>query len=146
MKLRELLQQKGIRQQELAKSVGLDEPMISKFMNYKCLPIPPDMKLICEFLNCAITDIYLENEIYMKEHKESSVSKEPEWYNLTVRLPRNAKDLLNKANLKKCGYKDITQWITRCYERLEKRINKINQKEKDRTDAGTSVTATKGIK
>ena len=66
MKLRELLQQKGIRQQELAKSVGLDEPMISKFMNYKCLPIPPDMKLICEFLNCAITDIYLENEIYMK--------------------------------------------------------------------------------
>lgn len=145
MKLRELLQQKGVRQQELAKSVGLDEPMISKFINYKCLPVPPDMNLICEFLNCAITDIYLESEIYMKQNKASSEMKEPEWYNLTVRLPRKAKELLNKANLKKCGYKDITQWITRCYERLEKRIDKISQKEKDRSDAGTSETAENGI-
>lgn len=41
MQLRAMRIRKGKQQKELAKAIGTDEPMMSKFENYKCLPIPP---------------------------------------------------------------------------------------------------------
>ena len=48
--------------------------------------------------------------------------KEKDIYKITVRLPKEARKEIKDA-LKVCGYKDVTYWIWRCYERL------LNQKD-----------------
>lgn len=65
MHLRELRIRKARQQKELALKIGTDEPMMSKFENYKCLPIPTMMKAICKELDCKIEDIYEPHEIYI---------------------------------------------------------------------------------
>lgn len=57
MQLRAMRIRKGRQQKELAKAIGTDEPMMSKFENYKCLPIPPMMKALCDELGCEVGDI-----------------------------------------------------------------------------------------
>ena len=39
-KLRQVRIAKGRQQKELAQKIGTDEPMMSRFENFKCLPIP----------------------------------------------------------------------------------------------------------
>ena len=57
MQLRAMRIRKGKQQKELAKAIGTDEPMMSKFENYKCLPIPPMMTALCRELGCEVEDI-----------------------------------------------------------------------------------------
>ncbi|MEG1662521.1 MAG: helix-turn-helix transcriptional regulator [Clostridia bacterium] len=151
MKLRQIRIAKNRQQKELGNAIGTDEPMMSKFENYKCLPVPSMMKLLLKELNCKIEDIYESSEIYINEGKQVSVkekdSKEVKFYRLTVNLPREAKELL-KASLKKCGYKDITYWIYRCYERLQKQYEIITkvEKEKDLITASKQVDEVSNVK
>ena len=131
MKLKEIRIAKGKQQKELAKAIGVDEPMISRFENYKCLPTPPTMKLLLKELECNIEDIYKSNEIYIKSKSNiAPKEKEEDIYHLTVNLPGEAREVFKSA-LKKCGYKDITYWVYRCFERLKKQYEIIQQKEKD---------------
>ncbi len=70
MRLKEVLEEKHKKAKVLAQEIGADEPMISKFANYKCLHIPVQMEKICESLDCQISDIYQDEEIYYKQaHK-----------------------------------------------------------------------------
>ncbi len=147
MKLREKRKQQNRKAKELAECVGTDEPMFSKFENYKCLPIPTMLKAICKELNCEIKDIYENDELYITNNENKIVASEKEkseseYYNLTVRLPKDARKYLNKEYLRKCGYKDITYWIWRCYERLQKQYEIINKAEQEKrpADAVTSDT------
>ena len=131
MKLKEIRVAKGRQQKELAKAIGVDEPMISRFEHYKCLPTPPTMELLLKELNCSIKDIYKPNEIYIKpKNNAESKAKEEDIYHLTVNLPGEAREIFKNA-LKKCGYKDITYWVYRCYERLKKQYEIIIKNEKD---------------
>ena len=126
MFLKEKRLEKGKSQKEMAKAIGTDEPLYSKFENYKCLPVPVMMDKLTEALNCEVRDIYTGNEVYYrKARKKPSATT---GYKLTVVLPPDAKEFLQVA-LKECGYKDITYWIWRCYERLQKQYE-IIQKEK----------------
>ncbi len=67
MRLREIRKAKGRQQKELAKKIGTDEPMMSKFENYKCLPIPTMMKKLLKELGCSrVEEIYEPHEIYLQ--------------------------------------------------------------------------------
>lgn len=124
MKLKEKRLEKEIKQKDLAEAIGTNEAMLSRFENHKCLPIPTMMDKILEELNCEISDIYEDNEVFYKKKKKGSPKKEKQVYKLTVRLPVEVRDLLDKA-LPKCGYRNITAWIDRCVERLKKQYEYI---------------------
>ena len=126
MFLKEIRAKQGKQQKELAEAIGTDESMVSRFENYKCLPIPSVMDKLTEALKCDIKDIYSDSEVYYrKTRKKATINS---GYKLTVVLPPDAKEFLQTA-LKECGYKDITYWVWRCYERLQKQYE-IIQKEK----------------
>ena len=130
MKLKEVRQSKDMKADSLAKQLGVDTPMLSRFENYKCLPIPSMLEKLCKILNCSVSDIYKDNEIYIKRDNQAKRKTEDlTSYRLTVNLPKDAKEFLHKA-LKKCGYKDITYWIYRCYERLQSQYEIILKAEK----------------
>ncbi len=129
MNLKKIRLSRGMSQKELASSVGIDEPMLSKFENYKCMPIPSTMSQILDKLNCELKDVYSNEEIYVKTKSTKKDVKRQQHYKLTVRLPQKAKYKLNKC-LRKCGYKDITYWIYRCYEELLKQYEVIEKAEK----------------
>ena len=78
MQLRAMRIRKGRQQKELAKAIGTDEPMMSKFENYKCLPIPPMMKALCDELGCEVGDIYEPHEIFLTSPKVTVKGKQEE--------------------------------------------------------------------
>ena len=139
--MREILTKQQKKAKDLATEIGTDEPMISKIINYKCLPVPLMMLAICKTLDCKIEDIYEDEEVYYKTsetlHKASaSISsknnakqaKGLDSYNLCVKLPNEARNILARDNLRKVGYKDLTQWIWKCYRDLLNEIKKTDSK------------------
>lgn len=130
-RLKEIRIAKGRQQKELGKAIGTDEPMMSKFENYKCLPVPSMMKALLQELGCSIEDIYEPHEVYLqmtvapkKRKRKSDV------YRLTAELPKEAKEFLNSGALQKLGFKDITAWVNHCYEQAKKQYEEIVAKEK----------------
>lgn len=138
MQLREIRIRRGMQQKELAKAIGTDEPMMSKFENYKCLPIPSMMKALCEELDCEVDDIYEPHEIFLSKvtvKVSKDKKRKKECYHLTVDLPPEARKFFNEA-LQKCGFKNITAWVNHCFERLKAKYAQILEDEKDSAPAG----------
>lgn len=117
MKLKAIREEKGLLSKSLGRRIGLSADMMSRIENYRCLPIPDDMKRLCQALECDVDDLYDRAEITFPRKKKKP--KPEDRYRLTVDLPIEAKDFFKKA-LRTCGYKDITYWVWRCYERLQK--------------------------
>ena len=128
MKLKEKIEAKGLMAKDFAKLVKVDNSMLSRYMNYKCLPTPSTMETICKGLECEVEDIYEPSEITFKKGKKS-VRTEFDNYKVTVRLPREAKAKIYHA-LKVCGYRNVSYWITRCYERLLAQCEIIEKAER----------------
>ena len=119
MQLRAMRIRKGRQQKELAKAIGTDEPMMSKFENYKCLPIPPMMKALCDELGCEVGDIYEPHEIFLTSPKvtvkvSKGSKKKKEFYHLTVNLPPEAREFFKEA-LGKCGPNLKTRLVCRIF-------------------------------
>ena len=137
-KLRAIRIAKGRQQKELAQKIGTDEPMMSRFENFKCLPIPSMLSRLTEELGCTIDDIYEPHEIYLQgvtvKASAPKAKKNTEVYHLTVNLPPEAREFFKTA-LKKLGYKDITDWANRCFERTRRQYEELLAKEKDSTSA-----------
>lgn len=145
MRLGEIRKAKGIGQRELAEKIGTDEPMMSKFENYKCLPIPAMMKLLLKTLGCnRVEEIYEPHEVYLQLANVSAAvmaeKKESDVYKLTATLPKEAKELFDEA-LKPLGYRSITDWVKQCFERLEDTYREFKVKEKT-----SPVPASKKVK
>lgn len=130
MLLNEKIAKKGFTNKEFAKKIGTDAPMVSRFSNYKCLPIPKMMREICDILDCDVEDIYEGKELYYKHRKPVSLTSQ-ETYKMTVRLSKDKQAIIRKA-LKRCGYRDITDWINKCIKRLEKQYKIILEYEKNK--------------
>ena len=137
-KLRAIRIAKGRQQKELAQKIGTDEPMMSRFENFKCLPIPSMLAKLTEELGCTVDDIYEPHEIYLQgvtvKASTPKAKKNTEVYHLTVNLPPEAREFFKTA-LKKLGYKDITDWANRCFERTRRQYEELLAKEKDSTSA-----------
>ncbi len=123
MRLKEVLEERNVKAVDLAMNVGTDESTMSKFINYKCLPIPKTMEKICKQLKCVIEDIYKDNEVFYKKqkksHKNSSNSGEViSCYKLTAVLPNEARKYLASDNLKALGYRSVTDWVWCCLRNL----------------------------
>lgn len=136
MKLRELRMQKGLKQNEFAKLVGVSNMCMCLIENYKCLPVPQDMEEMCKVLDCEVDKIYEPYEIALKKIKtrQFAVDKNSnrQMYHLTANLPNRARKFF-KNNLSKLGFKNITEWVNYCFERLENQFEE--QKKKDFTQA-----------
>lgn len=130
MRLYEQIIKNGLTSKGFAEAIGSDAPMVSKFTHYKCLPIPPTLKVMCEVLGCSAEDIYANDELYYAPKKQRQ-NKKADNYKLTVCLPKEAKAFFKEA-LKKCGYRDITDWILHCYARLQKRYEIILIAEREK--------------
>ena len=109
--------------------------MMSKFENYKCLPIPPMMTALCRELGCEVEDIYEPHEIFLSSPKATvkvakRERKKKDYYHLTVNLPPEARKFFKDA-LQKCGFKDITAWVNHCFERLKAKYSQILEDEKN---------------
>lgn len=137
MKLRELRIEKGLKQNEFAKLVGVSNMCMCLIENYKCLPTPTAMEEMCKVLECDVNSIYEPYEIALKKAKISQIngdkSNTKQMYHLTVNLPKRARKFF-KNNLSKLGFKNITEWVNYCFEKLESQLEE-QAKKKDFTNA-----------
>lgn len=148
MKLQEKILEQGLTNKELAQKIGSDAPMVSRYTNFKCLPTPKTMEEICNVLSCMVEDIYSEEEITFNRCKSKKVNVDFKNYKITVRLPRESKEKIHNA-LKICGYKNISYWIYRCYERLlaqSEIIEKARKKALRTTEKPLKITKRYSIK
>lgn len=134
MKLKSLRVDKGISRAKIVKALKkadsrIDSGLYDKYEEYIALPTPKQIKAICEVLKVEPLDIYNKEEITLNkpqnDDKQGGSEKEPECYKLTVLLPAEAKEWLNKEVLNKCGYRSITHWVSVCYKRLQKQYEHI---------------------
>ena len=126
-KIKEKRIELGLTQPELAKAIDKDVPLISKFENFVCIPVPSDAEKIMKTLKCTtILELYDEKDIsFIKETKlVNKRTLELMSYKLTAELPRDAKDWLIKENLEMLGYKSIKDWANKAYEKFVKRVQK----------------------
>ena len=77
MNLQERRRELNIAQADLARKVGTNEPMMSNFERYKCLPIPSMLEAICKELKCSVLDIYKQSEIYINTKSKEKSKDEP---------------------------------------------------------------------
>lgn len=129
MKLKEIREIKNITAIELAKAVGTDKYMISKYENMVCLPTPEVMRRICKFLQCNILDIWEKEEIYIMpsnlRFNEQNEFNRANYYNFGVRLPKSSCNTLKRENLIKLGYTSKKNWLVEQVERLKRDIERF---------------------
>lgn len=129
MKLKAIREMKNITAIELAKAVGTDKYMISKYENMVCLPTPEVMRRICKFLQCNILDIWEKEEIYIMpsnlRFNEQNEFNRANYYNFGVRLPKSSCNTLKRENLIKLGYTSKKNWLVEQVERLKRDIERF---------------------
>ncbi len=137
--LKRVRRERGLKAKELATMVGTDAPMISRIEHGLCLPIPEMMTRILEVLECEITDVFTPEQVTYKELKAKSAEEKkpaPEFYRLSARLPREAKDFILRA-VKALGYKGVQEWVCACLCDLQVRFCDL-QEHSDGEDEPTN--------
>lgn len=128
-KLKQVRRAKGLKAKQLASLVGTDAPMISRIEHGLCLPVPEMMTKILAVLECEITDVFTPEEVTYKELKAKKNEGEknaPDFYRLSARLPREAKDFIFRA-VKALGYKGVQEWVCACLCDLQVRFRDLQE-------------------
>ena len=129
MNLGYMLNKRNVSQKELSAEIGISEPMISKFKNFVCLPIPDDMKKICEKLECEVLDLYDKEEITFIAKKQKRAISDLEVYKFTVDLPAEFRPLFESKTLKQLGYHTLQDLMIKLViSKLAKKKAKLDQK------------------
>lgn len=136
-KYKEIREKRGLQARQVAEAAGVDVTMLSRFENYRALPIPEDFRKILAALGCFAADVYSPNEVLLLPETNSvrttggaRVQSEPDEYKMTVRLSNECREVLTKEVLHKCGYKNIGAWITECIYRLKDEYDDVVKTEK----------------
>lgn len=123
-KLREARVRAGLTQTQLGELINTDKYMICKFEKGCCLPNEQDLNIICK--NLQTTPQKLEfpkvatpkTQVATHQKRKSSTST----YKLTVALNRCEFSQLTASNLKKCGYKNLQEFVKMAYEQLQNQL------------------------
>lgn len=156
---KKIMLQRGIMQKDVLADVRktdprVDNPLMSKFVNDVCLPLPKTLETICKTLSCAPLDIYDPREIELVPQTDDATGggqstteaaakkrarrRDKNLYNLTVEIPRDvAERVFAPAALRKLGYLSKSDFVRQAVAELDARLSTIEQKEKA-ADAGTS--------
>ena len=111
MNLKTMRLSKGIKQRELAESIGISEMVLSLIENNQVLPKPETLQKIALKLECNIEDIYTAKELKLLKAKKTTVKGD---YNLHGRLDEFDKNVIYAS-----GFKSINSWINDCYTKLK---------------------------
>ena len=136
MTIKQVRESRGYSQLVIAAALGMDVPLVSKIERYRCLPIPKDMEILTELLDCEISDLYTSKEITFRKEKEKE-RKSEDVYKVCVRFPSETKVRI-KELFKECGYHSVSDWVYACFRRLEKQAEII---KKARAVKGTTTQA-----
>lgn len=143
-KYKKIMLNQGIIEKDLLEDIHkvdkrVDKSLLSKFVNDVCLPNPNVLDCLCKTLNCDVLEVYDAREIDLlrdaknarKHSNHNGKSHGENVYNLTVELDRDiASRVFNKTALKKLGFKNRTHCIKSFVFALDKKLQKIYQKEK----------------
>lgn len=142
MSYKKIFDELGIQQKDLLAELNrndrkIDKSLLSKIVNHLVLPTKQQLKIICEFLNCHVLDLYSANEIDLIsvsrnvkiEKKKKSKSNK---YNLHVEIDRIvAEKVLSKESLKILGIENLSDYIRDCIDVLALKLERIrSQNEK----------------
>lgn len=151
---KKIMLDKGIMQKELLDGVRhtdsrIDKSLLSKIVNDVCLPTPHVLDSICSAMKCEVLDIYDVQEVDLLHTSKNNaaldavnrvatarkdrggLSHGSNVYNLTVEINRTVADrLFSKPALCKLGYLSKTDCIRQLVYALDKKYQKILEKEK----------------
>lgn len=151
---KKIMLDRGIMQKELLDNVRrtdirVDKSLLSKIVNDVCLPTPKVLESICCAVKCEVLDIYdkCEIDLLSNSHKNIDVKAEnavatcrkdrgglshgKNVYNLTVEISREVADrIFNKRALRTLGYLSKTDCVRQLVYALDKKYQKILEKEK----------------
>lgn len=139
-KIKQLREQKGLTQLQLAEMLKVTRPMVSYFESYDCLPTPATMVELLAKLDCNIDDIYSKNELdFAKVKKAKCIQSKIECiqrangagrvtnYNFCVRVNRADFPLLTKSTLSECGIHSLRELLAIAYGVLEDKYKQTNK-------------------
>lgn len=153
-KYKKIMLNNGIMQKELLDNVRradsrVDKSLLSKIVNDICLPTPKVLDSICKTVKCDVLDIYDRQEIDLLQGSNKNIalsapnvvattrkdrgglSHGNNVYNLTVEIRRDvAERVLDKKALRKLGYLSKTDCVQQLIYALDKKYQKILEKEK----------------
>lgn len=106
-------------------------------VNYVCLPIPEQAKVICDYLDCEITELYDPSELLQISQLEKPKPEKPKpkkksiEYNLHVQIERDlAEQVFSKENLKRLGFVDKSSMIRSFLLQQARKLARMAAKEK----------------
>lgn len=129
---------------------NIDKPMLSKYVNHRCMPTVEQCHAICAELECGVLDLYdvaeidytgilTENPAAKKRQDRGGKSHGEGVYNMTVELDRDkVAAVFDPENAKKLGIPaDKSAFIRIVISSLYNRLQRIERKEKTAPRADT---------
>jgi transcriptional regulator with XRE-family HTH domain len=126
-KLKEARIASGLSQKYIAEQLQLTRPIYNQIEQGKILPKIEDLPKIAKILNIDTQKLQNAMCIHTKTacihypKRKSSTST----YKLTVALNRGEFSQLTASNLKKCGYKNLQEFVKMAYEQLQNQLQII---------------------
>lgn len=132
-----LLQEQNLQQKKLLEEIRaidarVDKALLSKMVNYVCLPTPQQADVICKTLNCTISELYKPNELIVIP--KSSNAKKPYtptgMTNIHVQVEMQlVQRVFSKESMAKLGITSKSDCIRDYLKELAKRLDRIEIKE-----------------
>lgn len=140
-KFKSMLDSQNKQQKDLLEKIRqidsrVDKSLLSKMVNYVCLPIPEQAKQICEYFNCEITELYDPHELlqisqFEKPKPSKPRKRKPNEFNLNVRVERDLVErIFSKENMRRLGLVDKSSAIRSYLLSLDSKLTRIIAKEK----------------
>lgn len=138
-KYKQVIAKSGISQQELTNRVHsidrrVDKSLMSKFVNYVCVPTPAQTRVINNILGCETQELYTTDELnynFSAEYSQSTARRRASnVYNLTIEVDRDLVErVFSSEAMRLLKITNKSDYIRQCLLRLDRRLEKIKEKQ-----------------